>query len=140
MIMNYDRIKTFRAKMTPQRLAIMEYLEGNTDHPSVEDVYNAVRDRFPTISLATVYNTLSLFKGGGMLRELSVDPLRKRYDPDTGEHYHIICKKCGAVHDIRLAFELSVPQEGLGGYRITDSHLYFDGLCPVCDEDKGGKE
>lgn len=49
-------------KLTPQRLAILSYLKGNEKHPSADEVYRAVVRRFPTMSFATVYNTLKMLK------------------------------------------------------------------------------
>jgi len=131
-------------KRTPQRLAILEYLEGNTSHPSAEDVYRHVRRRFPTISLATVYKTLETLRDRGYVRELAIDPARRRYDPDTSEHHHLICTACRRVVDIASPVALSVPAEGLCGFELLGSHVEFYGLCPSCrgagDGEEGGTE
>jgi Fur family peroxide stress response transcriptional regulator len=68
-------------KMTPQRMAIMKHLDGNTYHPSAADIYGALREQFPTMSLATVYNTLEVLKEQGTVIELSIDRGKKRFDP-----------------------------------------------------------
>ena len=78
-------------KLTPQRAAIFEYLDGNKSHPSAEDIYLEIKKRYPMISFATVYKTLEALKSRGDILELSVDPERRRYDPDTGPHHHLIC-------------------------------------------------
>ena len=57
-----EKYRNVGLKLTPQRLAILNYLEGNKEHPSAEDVYKAVSRKFPTMSLATVYNTLESLK------------------------------------------------------------------------------
>ncbi len=51
-----ERYRETGLKLTPQRLAILEYLDGNTSHPSAEDIYISVKEKFPTMSFATVYN------------------------------------------------------------------------------------
>ncbi|MCK4911405.1 MAG: transcriptional repressor [Thermodesulfovibrionales bacterium] len=119
-------------KMTPQRVAIMDFLDGNQAHPSADDIFSSVRKRFPSMSFATVYNTLERLRGEGQLMEVSIDPARKRYDPDTRPHHHIICSGCGAVADIHREFDLSVPQEERGGFSIDSNHVEFYGLCPKC--------
>ena len=66
-------------KLTPQRLAILDYLDGNTNHPSAEEIFGAVKTKFPTMSFATVYNTLEALRDRGKVLELTIDPSRKRY-------------------------------------------------------------
>jgi Fur family peroxide stress response transcriptional regulator len=124
-------------KMTPQRVAILDFLEGNKSHPSAEDIYKSVKKRYTSMSFATVYNTLELLTKEGMLLELTIDTNRKRYDPNTSEHHHIICTSCGTVSDIHQKFNLSVDDEVSGGFSIKSNHVEFYGLCPSCDL-KGG--
>jgi Fur family peroxide stress response transcriptional regulator len=45
-------------RCTPQRLAVYDQLSHSTDHPTAEEVYQAVRGHLPKISLATVYKAL----------------------------------------------------------------------------------
>ncbi len=84
----------FHLRLTPQRIAILDYLDGNKSHPSAEDIYRAVAKKFPTISLATVYNTLSALARRGQLLKLTIDPSKARYDPNTFPHHHLICNVC----------------------------------------------
>ena len=70
-------------RRTPQRLAIMKFLEGNTSHPSAEQVHSALHKSFPTLSLATVYNTLEALKAQGAICEVVGDGHKKRFDPAT---------------------------------------------------------
>lgn len=131
-----DKAKERGFKRTPQRLAILRYLEGNTGHPSAEEIYRAVRRRFPTMSLATVYNTLETLRDRGELLELSIDPRRRRYDPGTHEHDHVICTFCGRVADIPERCRVEVPRGQPEGFVITGSHVQFRGLCPDCRKRK----
>lgn len=119
-------------KPTPQRLAILDYLDGNKDHPSAEEIYKAVSKRFPTMSFATVYNTLEALKRRGGVLELTIDPEKKRFDPNTEPHHHLICISCKKIVDIHKDFKLSVPKEKTAGYRIIGNHIEFYGLCPKC--------
>lgn len=57
-------------KMTPQRRAIIEFLQSSVDHPTAEDIMNAVNERFPMTSRPTVYNTLNWLKGSGLINEV----------------------------------------------------------------------
>ncbi len=125
-------------KLTPQRLAILEFLEGNKEHPSAAAIYEAVGVKFPTMSFATVYNTLRILRDKEKLLELSIDPEKKRYDPDTAPHHHLICTECGKIVDIFSRFEVGIPEEEQQGFEITGNHVDFYGLCPQCHMEKKG--
>lgn len=136
MVMDIERIiakfheKGF--KVTPQRLAICEYVLSSKDHPTTDMVYIEMKRKYPTVSLATVYQTLHLLTNIGLLQELNLNDRISRYDPKTSPHINIICKNCGMVEDYetedmeRLWYKIV---EGLGfepiGQRI-DVYRYCD--------------
>jgi len=119
-------------KMTPQRMAIMKYLDGNVTHPGASDIYGALHDQFPTMSLATVYNTMDTLKEQGMVTELSIDPVKKRFDPNTEPHHHLICTKCKKIVDIFIQFPLQLSEEEKYGFEIIGNHVDFYGICKDC--------
>jgi Fur family peroxide stress response transcriptional regulator len=121
-------------KLTPQRLAILEHLEGNKTHPSAEEIYKAVSRKFPTMSFATVYNTLEKLKEKGIVAELNVDPYKKRFDPDTRPHHHLICMNCKKIIDIHSKFKLHLEEIESEGFKITGNHIEFYGLCSKCNK------
>ncbi len=86
-------------KVTPQRRASWEYVLSRKDHPTTDTVYEEVKRRHPTLSLATVYQTLHLLTDIGLLHELELSDRASRYDPNTSPHINIICKNCGIVED-----------------------------------------
>jgi Fur family iron response transcriptional regulator len=95
--------ETLRARgiqPSAQRLAVAEYVLDTRDHPSADQVWAQVRQRFPTISRATVYNTLNLFVGKGLLRPLALAEGRVVFDPNTVPHHHFIDDATGAIHDV----------------------------------------
>jgi len=121
-------------KLTPQRLAILDYLEGNKCHPSADDIYKEVLKKFPTMSFATVYNTLATLKEKNTIRELTIDPGKKRYDSNTEPHNHLICVSCNQVIDIHVQFNLDLPQGMNKDFTVLRNHVEFHGLCPLCKE------
>jgi Fur family peroxide stress response transcriptional regulator len=123
-------------KLTPQRLAILEYLDGNKEHPSAEDVYKAVSRKFPTMSLATVYNTLMILKERGLVKELTMDPLRMRFDPQPTPHHHLICVDCRKIIDIHSRLRINLPEMEQEGFEIVGNHIEFYGRCPKCKNKK----
>lgn len=127
-----ERHRKMRFKLTPQRLAIIDYLDGNKNHPSAEEIYREVSTRFPTMSFATVYNTLETLRQRGSLLELTIDPDKKRFDPNTEHHHHLICMKCRRIEDIHRDYDLPVPTAHRNGFEITGNHIEFYGRCPNC--------
>jgi len=121
-------------KQTPQRLAIIEYLKENKIHPTAGDVYKAVSERFPTMSFATVYNTLEKLKEKGMLLELSIDPGKKRFDCDLRPHHHFLCIRCREIFDVFKDYHLELPEEEFNGFELVEIHVDFYGICRKCKE------
>ncbi len=121
-----------RLKRTPQRLAILDYLEGNTSHPSAEEIYRFVSKKYQSMSFATVYNTLNALTKKGALRELTIDPERKRYDPDTSRHHHFICVNCGKIFDVPDEIRVDLPKAMQENFVVEGHHIEFHGYCPTC--------
>lgn len=119
-------------KLTPQRIAIFDFLKDNTDHPSAEDIYKAVSKNYPTMSFATVYNTLEALRKKGGVLELTIDPMKKRFDPNTKPHHHLICIRCKRIVDIHGAYDLQVGVDKRDGFEIIGNHIEFYGICPAC--------
>ncbi len=133
-----DLLTNTGLRRTPQRLAIAGFLEGNRDHPTAEDVLAAVRHDHPTISCATVYRTLGALQERGRIRELTIDPRRRRYDPDTGPHHHLLCVGCGKVTDIRDGCELRLAAAIENEYLVLESRVEIHGLCRSCRRAESG--
>lgn len=131
-----NKYKRKGVKITPQRLAIVNFLEGNTTHPTAKDIFRAVKKRYPTISFATVYNTLELLKDKGEILEITIDPNKKHYDPNTAVHHHIRCTGCGKIEDVFRNYSggLTLPGYLNKGFEIKRVHVDFYGLCKICLE------
>jgi Fur family peroxide stress response transcriptional regulator len=119
-------------KRTPQRLAILDYLDGNTAHPSAEEIFRAVSKKYHSMSFATVYNTLNTLTHSGAVQELTIDPERKRYDPDTTLHHHLICLACRKIADMPGEIAVEVPKGAARDFTVVGSHVEFYGYCASC--------
>ncbi len=122
-----------KPRRTPQRMAILSFLEGNTSHPSAEEIHKALSPRFPTMSLATVYNTLRSLRLENGVLELRIDADRMRFDPNTKPHHHIICLECGKVVDVFRDLDIERDAAEDSGFHIVKSEVSFYGYCPQCD-------
>jgi len=121
-------------KITPQRRFIFQALEQKRDrHPTAEDVYSAVRQTLPDMSLTTVYNTLRELVGMGLLRQVDLGEGMTRFDPTTEPHHHLLCARCGRLEDIHRQFRnITLPPEEAKGFTITNHQVIFEGVCPNC--------
>lgn len=119
-------------KMTPQRRAIIDYLQAAEHHPTPDDVLKAVNEKFPMTSRATVYNTIHWLKDAGMLMEI-FEGGGVRLDPNFDRHHHFVCRKCGKVEDV--GFEL-IADLGIcalpNNNTIESFEIVIRGLCPKC--------
>ena len=86
-------------KATTQRIAIYRYISTRDDHPTTEQVYDALKKDHPTISRATIYNTLHLLKQLGLIQELGFNGSSIRYDPNIELHINMVCTNCGHIED-----------------------------------------
>lgn len=88
--------------VTPQRLAIVDALLASTSHPNAEEIFAAVREQHPYVSLATVHRTLETFCRIGEARKVTVLHDSARYDANLKPHQHVVCVDCRAVRDIEV--------------------------------------
>jgi Fur family peroxide stress response transcriptional regulator len=122
-------------RLTPQRLAILTILAGSEEHPTVDEIYTEVRNKFPTTSIATVYKTIALLKELNEVLELGFPDGSNRYDGNRPyPHPHVICMKCRKILDPEIASvdQLSEEMKNKTGYTISSHRLDFFGLCPEC--------
>lgn len=124
-------------KVTCQRLLIYEMLEGNTDHPTAEAVYERVRRVMPVVSLTTVYKTLNELVSIGELTRFEVNGV-SHFDPNTDPHGEAVCLSCGRIVDVIYEVPLSAAE--VEGFRVTSAALTFYGYCQQCRATGSGIE
>ena len=123
-------------RMTPQRLAIVRIISEDTRHPTVDQVFEAVRENFPTTSRATVYKTFELLKDIGELLEFEFSEGGNRYDAKrVGPHAHVLCDACGRMDDVEIdaaGGSLIAAADANSSFLITRQRIEFYGLCAQC--------
>src|SRR6476646_1568794 len=87
-------------KLTPQRMAIVKELASDETHPTAQALFERLQPGLPTMSSATVYNTLGALSSAGLCAALSLSPGSGRFDPNMSPHHHVVCDLCGAVRDV----------------------------------------
>ncbi len=121
-------------RLTEQRAAIYRFLHSNTDHPTADEVFTAVRAEINDISLATVYKALETLVSCGLAAKLSHADGSARYDPRTDDHFHARCLKCGMVRDVNgSSVSGALPAiEPSDGFRVEGYRLEVVGYCASC--------
>jgi len=118
---------------TIQRKIVFDSVNALKNHPTPDEVYAFIKERYPTISRSTVYRNLNLLAEENKILRVRVPDAADRFDFNTERHSHIVCRKCGRVDDVLNAQAIDMSEMKLpDGYEIDDFSLIFFGLCPDC--------
>lgn len=126
-----DTLRSRGISPTQQRLAVYGYLLAQHTHPTADTVYQALCRDYPTLSRATVYNTMRALFRAGLLRIVTIDTEEQHFDADTTDHGHFHCTQCGELFDFDLsagAMRQCVPS----GFQTALFDVYATGVCPRC--------
>lgn len=121
-------------KPTYQRLKVLDYMSQNIrSHPTADMIYAELLKEIPTISMTTVYNTLSTFLEKELINGVTITGTEVRYDLNVKSHHHFLCKKCHRIMDLDVPCQFAEKQgKTVDGHRIEEIHGYFKGTCRDC--------
>ncbi len=124
--------------LTPQRQAVLRVVNESEDHLTAAGIFEAARRHLPSISYATVYNSLKFLTETGLVREISFGKNSSRYDRETGRHDHAMCSRCGKLVDFDLAETSALTRAAARRSRFKPEsiHLTLVGVCPDCQTKK----
>ncbi|MBP1933614.1 Fur family transcriptional regulator [Ammoniphilus resinae] len=126
-----EKIKEKGGRVTIQRLAIINVLL-KLDHPTAEEIYQFMRNEFPTLSFTTVYNTLHSLHEMGILREYRFGEA-SRFEMAETNHHHFLCQKCGGMKDIEDSnITVHLDEKLSRHYHILNTEVVLKGLCQDC--------
>jgi Fe2+ or Zn2+ uptake regulation protein len=94
-----EDVKRAGLKMTPQRIALVQLFAEDESHPTAQALFERLQPAFPSMSFATVYNTLDALAKAGLSSTLRLGNAA-RFDPNTSPHHHTVCDVCGEVRDV----------------------------------------
>lgn len=122
-------------RLTHQRLKIYKELSKSEDHPSAELLYQRLYTKLPTLSLDTVYRTLSMFCKYGVIRKIATVESQARFEIATEKHHHIFCKECHKITNVYWPEVelLTYPREFWQG-QIEYLDVLFTGICLNCEK------
>jgi Fur family peroxide stress response transcriptional regulator len=129
------QLKKAGLRVTPQRIAIYRALVTSGAHPTAQSLFEQLQAVLPSLSQATVYNTLQTLATHGLIQEVGeVGDGAAHYDADPAPHANVICTRCHCVDDV-----FDIPLDDItekviarSGYQVRSVRIAYYGLCPRC--------
>jgi Fe2+ or Zn2+ uptake regulation protein len=138
MSLNFKEAKTIHGhSMTAQRRLLLELLRDAEGHIDAKELYRRASAEDESISPATVYRSLNLFKELGLIDEIRLGGIRCYYEiKQSPEHQHLVCRGCGKVMEFQNPYfqELINAVQQEHAFKVTKAELYLEGYCPACEE------
>lgn len=116
---------------TKQKTAILEFLRSKRQHYSAIQIYDAVREKIPNISLGTVYRNLATLVESGEIISVETNDKCVFYDGFISDHAHFVCQCCKSIFDfdMPLGLDSSMKKEG---FSVEKQRLVCYGVCKDC--------
>jgi Fur family peroxide stress response transcriptional regulator len=120
--------------LTKQREVVLEVIRASRTHLTANEVFAGAKERLPSISFATVYNSLRYLREAGHIAEIQFGNGASRFDRLTSRHDHALCTRCGALVDIEMKLPSRLIGEAVERSRFRPESLEFTlrGVCPEC--------
>jgi Fur family transcriptional regulator, peroxide stress response regulator len=130
-------VRKGEGRLTRRRGVVLEVVRASEEHLTASEVYEAARRLLPTISYATVYNSLRYLRDAGVVSEITFGNGASRYDRKTARHDHAICTGCGKIVDFHITetSELMRAAARHSRFKPESIHVTLRGLCPGCRSD-----
>lgn len=125
--------------MTRQRRLLLDLIKKTKGHVDAKELYRRASALDRSISQATVYRTLNLFKEQGLIEERILGKIRCYYEISSlPEHHHLVCQGCGKVMEFNNPYFVKLLEaiKHEHGFRVTKAELYLEGYCQECEKDK----
>ncbi|MFZ5642002.1 MAG: Fur family transcriptional regulator [Bacillota bacterium] len=131
-----ERLKSGGYKITPQRQEIIGCFGAGGKHYSAEEIHQKIRNRFPNISLDTVYRNLNTLKELGIIEALNFEDGKCRYElaRENRHHHHLICLKCGESEELDFCPLKFIDSKLLNekNFRVKRHSFEIFGVCEKC--------
>lgn len=119
--------------LTEQRRLITEIIRNTDSHMTAEQIYILAKERMPGIAMGTVYRNLGLMEHDGEIMRIPVPDAPDRFDRNTHQHEHMLCRKCGNLEDVSLPGLLAV-MNSMTEMQIDSYELALYGICTNCQK------
>ena len=124
-------LKNKNIRLSHQRLKVLEFVTNNRIHPTVDEIYNKLHKEIPTLSKTTIYNSLNALVDVGLVKLITIEDNKARYDIVTDDHGHFKCESCGNIYDFEINTN-NFASNDLSNFKINNRDVYFKGICPNC--------
>ena len=121
-------------RFTPRRLMVVEVLSRHEGHLTGEEILAQVRHKHPSTDKTTVYRTLELLSGLGMVVVTDMGSGRMEYELSSNPHHHLICERCDTRIEVEDSF-FEPLRDRLWkqyGFCTNLAHFALFGVCPAC--------
>lgn len=120
-------------RITPQRVAIIDYILDAKSHPTAEDIHQNILKVYPMTSLSTVYKTIELLKKKNIIRSTGLSE-KTQFELAKNGQINLICTTCGQIETVTDSSisSLELKAKKKTQFQITSSRLEFMGLCRRC--------
>lgn len=121
-------------RVTHQRREVFRELLHSTDHPTADTLHRRLRNKFPSLSLDTVYRTLATLAIQRLIHRVETIESLTRFEAVSSPHHHLICSGCGKIDDFQwpLIDQATLPEELTGWGKIEHKNVVIYGLCESC--------
>lgn len=119
---------------TMQRTMTLEAVLRLRNHPTADEVYDYIKEKYPHISRSTVYRNLNKLCDSGDIARVKISGLADRYDHRLSHHYHFICDCCKKLIDLDIPYIDSINQmcNDRQCRQVNAHQILFDGICTQC--------
>jgi len=123
-------------KITHQRMETYRELLIAEDHPTAEMLHQRLRGRLPSISIDTIYRTLTTLASHGLINRVETAENLSRFEVTLSPHHHLICSSCHTIVDFNWPQlpELPLPQEAQDWGKINTATIVIYGTCAACQK------
>jgi Fur family ferric uptake transcriptional regulator len=128
--------------LTNQRRLLLDLLRDAEGHIDAKELYRRASARGESISQATIYRSLNLFKELGLVDEMRLGKIRCYYEiKQSSDHQHLICQGCGKIIEIQnpLIGQLIEMVRQEHGFKVNKAELYLEGCCQECEDKESNR-
>ena len=127
-------LKSHHLKATPQRIAIIALMH-HAGHINIDELYHAIKKKFSSISLATLYKNVNTMLEVALIREVKIPGQKTKYEIEKEAHAHIMCKSCGELKDMEFdSHSILEKSSEMSHYKTEDISIVISGICPECQK------
>ena len=131
--MNYEEILyKHDLKVTPQRVGILTLMD-KYGHISIDELFEEIKKRFPSISLATLYKNINLMMDNTLITEIKIPNMKSKYEITKANHLHLLCNNCGEIKDLSVDMNMFLEDvQKKSRYKVTGNEIVLSGICKSC--------